>query len=76
MTKKTVHYRKDSLFGLGGSPSIKFGSRAFLQTLDHPSPNVTNWPKGEGHVLTSPVISIGENGDFETENTYYKVGGD
>lgn len=64
--KKTVHYRKDSI-----QIPLKVNNITLLQTLDHPSPLVTNWPKGEGHVMTSQIVSIGKNGEFETENTKY-----
>ena len=66
--KKTVHYRK-STCGL-----IEIGSGVLLQTLDHPGPNVTNWPRSDMGVFTSKVIRIGENGEFETLYTIYKSG--
>lgn len=66
VTKKTVHYRKGVLFT---TPVV--GGRVYLQTLDHPGPNVTNWPEGDGFVLTSIIESVGDNGIFETENTFY-----
>lgn len=66
MTKKIVHYRRNSVLS---QPFIS--GHIYLQTLDHPGPHVTNWPEGDGFVLTSRIVAIGENGEFETENTHY-----
>lgn len=46
---------------------IKPGQPALVWPVDHPSPLVSNTTA----VLTSPVISIGPMGQFETMNTRY-----
>lgn len=64
--KKVVHYRPESI------GPINIGHTVFLQTFDHPGPNVTNWPQGDGYVGTSQVVRIGDKGEFETLNTIYR----
>ena len=43
------------------------GHRAIIKPIDHPSEFVSN----QTEVITSPVISINDDG-FETLNTFYK----
>lgn len=61
--KPIVHYRTAmNLF--------KVGESAFVDPIDHPdSKNVSN----TSTVRTSRVIRIGEGGEFETENTIYRL---
>lgn len=47
---------------------VKIGSRALVHPLNHPSELVSNTT----YILTSNVVRIGENGEFETENTIYR----
>lgn len=51
---------------------IMLGCRAWVWPVDHISPKVSN----STYVSTSPVIRIGENGEFETENSIYRPIGD
>lgn len=62
--KPVVHYRKAIW-------PVVVGEFAFIQTIDHKSPYVTNWPDNNDAVQTSRVLSV-QNRDFETENTLYK----
>jgi hypothetical protein len=62
--KPVVYYgERDTYFG-----PLVIGESAFLYDVEnHYNPQV------EGkHVRTSPVVAVGENGSFETENTLYK----
>ena len=47
---------------------VKVGYSAYVVTLDHPNPNITPG----GMVRTSKVLSIEDNGNFETMNTRYE----
>ena len=61
--KPIVHYISD------GFTIIKLGERALIYPVDHPSPWVTN-----GRIAhTSPIIRVGDDGEFETWNTIYKL---
>jgi hypothetical protein len=62
--KKIVHY--DQLIY-----PLQVGRSARLtRTWDHPGPNVAN---AGSNVKTSWVVRIGEDGEFETENSIYRV---
>lgn len=62
-TKKLVMYDPSSVLG-----GIVVGSGAFVKPLNHPDKaNVSNTKL----VYTSPVVTIGLHGIFETENTRY-----
>jgi hypothetical protein len=46
------------------------GQVAFLtRTWDHPGPNVGN---AGSTVMTSPLVRVGEDGEFETLNSIYR----
>lgn len=60
--KKVVLYKKDDNF----TPYI--GSPAFVETVNHP--DCSNYT---GNIVkTTKVISVGEDGTFETQNSVYK----
>jgi hypothetical protein len=59
--KPTVHYKD-----IGFKPEV--GACAFVWPLDHQSPRVSNTRE----VMTSTVVRVGINGEFETKNTIYK----
>lgn len=62
--KKLVHYRHNDF------ESILIGRTAIITPVDHPdSANVSN----KMYVMTSPVVAIHANGDFETVNTKYML---
>ena len=48
---------------------ISVGTPAIVFPIDHPSELVSN----TNPALTSTVIRVGENGEFETKNTIYKL---
>ena len=61
--KPTVHYT--NCLGI-----LEIGQSAIITPVDHPdSANVSN----KKYALTSQIVSIGEDGEFETVNTSYKL---
>ena len=61
--KKVVHYV--------GPAKIQVGSAAWVTTIDHPGPGVSNNP--DGLVTTTKVESYDPTtGIFETKNSIYK----
>lgn len=68
MDKPTVHYVP------GKYDHIEVGARALLSdVIDHPATDRVSNEPGQP-VWTSTVVSIGENGAFETLNTLYVPG--
>ena len=60
---KTVQYKRNTLL-----TELRIGWPALVVPVDHPdAENVSNTK----HVRTTPVVKIGEAGDFATANTYY-----
>lgn len=62
MSKKIVYYKE-----LWNHPHIGFPT--FVIPINHPGPNVSNTTL----VKTSSIIKLGKDGEFETENTIYKL---
>ena len=61
--KQVVHYNAKL-----DVVNLVMGQRAFLYPLDHPDgARVSN----QKMVITSPVVRVGEKGEFETANTVY-----
>ena len=61
--KPIVHYRN--------KVNAVVGLYTVVDPIDHPSPRVSNTCP----VCTSRVVRVGENGEFETENTIYRLAG-
>jgi hypothetical protein len=49
---------------------IVVGKSALINTIDHP--DLSNGPTGETLARTSTVVTIFEDGSFETLNTLYR----
>jgi hypothetical protein len=64
--KPVVHYRND------GSQRIPLGKFAFVRPIDHPNHVPGHNVSNKEMVVTSKVIRIGSNGEFETMNTIYR----
>lgn len=62
--KPVVFYRADRPF------RAQVGLSGFCYPLAHPSEQVTG--DGTVPVITSPVVWVGEKGEFATANTHYK----
>jgi len=60
--KRIVHYRLDK------EHRISIGRPALIYPIDHSSPYVTNTKA----VITSTVIVVRPDGEFETMNTIYR----
>ena len=61
--KKIVHYRT-------AMNLLKVGAPAFVDQIDHPDfKHVSNTTT----VRTSRIVRMGEGGEFETENTIYRL---
>ena len=63
--KPVVHYRKDLQTQIAD-----VGGYSLISPIDHPNPNGT--VSNKSFVLTSRVVRVGENGEFETQNTVYR----
>ena len=65
MNKPIVHYRNDKNTMIGA-----VGSCAFVSPIDHNHSNgrVSNTT----FVITSRIVRVGDNGEFETQNTVYR----
>ena len=63
--KPVVLYRTNVYHTIPG-----IGAPAMVQPVNHPDPDglVSN----TCHVLTSPIVRVGEDGEFETLNTIYR----
>jgi hypothetical protein len=46
---------------------LRVGHRALVQPLDHPGPDVSNTTLA----VTSPIVRVASNDEFETDNTVY-----
>ena len=62
-TKRVVLYRNNGEQRIGS-----VGDHALVEPINHTSPLVSNTTT----VLTSRIVRLGEDGEFETENTIYR----
>lgn len=63
MKKPVVHYSRTN-----GDDPPKVGYPALIYPTDHPS----NWVSNTQLARTSPVVRVGQKGEFETMNTLYR----
>ena len=61
--KPVVLYRMNVYHTIPG-----IGAPAMVAPVNHPGTEVSN----TCHVLTSPIVRVGEDGEFETRNTIYR----
>ena len=62
MRKPIVRYKPT------GYDNVELDKQALIAPMTHTSPYVSN----TRYVITSTVVRIGENGEFETKNSIYR----